>query len=108
VATFSVAVNRPTRAPDGERREEVEWLTAVAWGKLAETAAEYLTKGSFVYLDGRLQTRRWEDKAGRPHLALEVVVRDLLMLGGGRRDAQDEPAPEEPAAPPDTDDEVPF
>lgn len=109
VASFSVAINRPARAPEGEAREEVEWFSAVAFGKLAETATEFLTKGSFVYLSGALQTRRWEDKAGAPHLVLEVVVRDLLMLGGGQRPpAEGEPEATESAAPSQDADDLPF
>jgi single-strand DNA-binding protein len=109
VATFSVAVNRPARPGAGEPQPEPEWFTATAWGKLAETAAEYLTKGSFVYLDGRLQTRRWEDKAGQTRVSLEVVVRDLIMLGGGRpATAEGEAPPGDPADPPEAADDVPF
>src|SRR5688572_11063146 len=71
VATFSVAVNRPARSTDGEQQDETEWFTATAWGKLAETTAEHLTTGSLVYLDGRLRTRRWEDKSGQTRVTLE-------------------------------------
>lgn len=109
VASFSVAVNRLARSPESEAREEVEWFSAVAFGKLAETATEFLTKGSFVYLSGALQTRRWEDKAGAPHLVLEVVVRDLLMVGGGQRPpADEEPASADVAASGETVDDLPF
>jgi single-strand DNA-binding protein len=109
VTSFSVAVNRPARSPEGEPREEVEWFSAVVFGKFAETAAEFLTKGSFVYVSGALQTRRWVDKAGAPHLVLEVVVRDLLMLGGGPRPpAEGEPVPTDLAAAGETVDDLPF
>ncbi len=117
VATFTLAVNRPARSATGERQDEVEWFTIVAWGRLAETCTEFLTKGSKVFIDGRLQTRQWEDKDGHRHTAVEVVAGDLLMLGGARAPAAaatDEPrqAADQPAASTasvtDDLDEVPF
>jgi single-strand DNA-binding protein len=81
VTTFSVAVNRPTRTAGGERGEEVEWIRCVAWEGLAETANQYLRKGSKVYGEGRLQTRSWKDEAsGQPRALTEVVVGELILL----------------------------
>ena len=117
VATFTLAVNRPARSAAGERQDEVQWFTIVTWARLAETCTEFLTKGSKVYVDGRLQTRQWEDTDGHRHTAVEVVAGDLLMLGGARAPAAaatDEPsrAADQPAASPapalDEPDEIPF
>jgi single-strand DNA-binding protein len=65
VTTFTVAVSRAWNTADGERRTETEWFNIVAWGNLAEICKQYLYKGQQVYIDGRLQTRRWEDKAAQ-------------------------------------------
>lgn len=102
VTSFSVAVSRTWSSPDGERHEETEWFNVVAWGKLAETCKQYLLKGQQVYVEGRLQTRRWEDQEGRKHSSVEVVADRMLILGA-RPHA--EGAPQE--APLD-DEEFPF
>jgi len=81
VTSFSVATLRAWNSPDGERREETDWFNVVAWGSLAEICKQYLTKGQQVYLEGRLQTRRWEDQEGRKHYATEVVANEMIMLG---------------------------
>ena len=83
VASFSVAVT--TRLGD---REHTEWFSVVAWGKLAEICSQYLSKGSQVYLEGRLQTRSWEDNDGRERQRTELVVREMVMLGDGRARSQ--------------------
>ena len=92
VATFNVAVNRRYQTRDGERREETEWVRGVAWARLAETTSQYLTKGSQIYLEGRLQTRQWEDRAGQRRYTTEGVANDVQFLdrrgsGGGEFDA---------------------
>jgi single-strand DNA-binding protein len=81
VTSFSVAVSRSWTSPDGERHEETEWFNVVAWSNLAETCKQYLTKGQQVYIEGRLQTRRWEDAEGKKHSAVEVVADRMIMLG---------------------------
>jgi single-strand DNA-binding protein len=91
VTTFSVAVSRSWRTPEGENREETEWFRIVAWRKLAETCNEYLRKGSKVYIEGRLQTRKWQDQQGQDHYSTEVQADEMVMLdsraegGGGPR-----------------------
>jgi single-strand DNA-binding protein len=110
VTTFSVAVSRSWNTSDGERHAETEWFNVVTWGNLAEICKQYLTKGQQVYVEGRLQTRRWEDKEGNKHTSVEVVASEMMMLGD-RRDAnqvQGELLVEdgEPAA--DDQDEFPF
>ena len=64
VTTFTVATSRTWSTGDGERHSETEWFNVVAWGNLAEICKQYLTKGQQVYVEGRLQTRRWEDNEG--------------------------------------------
>jgi single-strand DNA-binding protein len=84
VTTFTVAVSRSWNTADGERRTETEWFNIVAWGNLAEICKQYLYKGQQVYIDGRLQTRRWEDKEGQKHTSVEVVANEMMMLGDRR------------------------
>ncbi|HKJ39968.1 MAG TPA: single-stranded DNA-binding protein [Anaerolineales bacterium] len=84
VTTFSVAVSRSWNSADGERHSETEWFNVVAWGNLAEICKQYLTKGQQVYIEGRLQTRRWDDKEGVKHTNIEVVANEMMMLGDRR------------------------
>ena len=85
VTSFSVGVTRTWNASDGERREETEWFNVVAWGNLAEICKQYLTKGQHVYVEGRLQTRRWEDQEGKKHSSVEVVANEMIILGDRSR-----------------------
>jgi single-strand DNA-binding protein len=86
VTTFTVATSRSWNTVDGERHQETEWFNVVAWGNLAEICKQYLTKGQQVYVEGRLQTRHWEDKEGVKHSSVEIVSSEMMMLGD-RRDA---------------------
>lgn len=86
VAKMRVAVNESFAGKDGQRQERVEWVTCVMWGKRAEALNKYLTKGKQVCIEGRLQTRSWEDKDGNKRYATEVNATNLLLLGG-RNDA---------------------
>lgn len=81
VTTFSLATNRTWQSADGERHNETEWFNVVAWGSLAEICSQYLTSGQQVYVEGRLQSRRWDDAEGIKHFTIEVVARELIMLG---------------------------
>ena len=81
VTTFAVATSRSWNSMDGERHSETEWFNVVAWGNLAEICKQYLTKGQQVYIEGRLQTRKWEDKEGIKHTAVEIVASEMMMLG---------------------------
>jgi len=87
---MSVAVNEQWNK-DGVKQERVEWVRCVLWGALADVAKEYLHKGDAVYLEGRLQTREWEDRDGGKRKSTEVVVSNLLMLGGNSRQRVDQP-----------------
>jgi single-strand DNA-binding protein len=87
VTTFSVATNRSWSSASGERHEETEWFTVVSWGNLAEICKQHLSKGSQVYIEGRLQTRRWEDTEGKKHASVEVVAGEMIQLGEKRETA---------------------
>lgn len=97
VTTFSVAVSRSWNSADGERHSETEWFSVVAWGNLAEICKQYLTKGQQVYVEGRLQTRRWDDKEGTKHTSVEIVANEMMMLGD-RRDSANNQAQESETA----------
>lgn len=80
VASFSVATSRSWVSAEGERHQETEWFNVVAWGSLAEICHKHLTKGQQVYIEGRLQTRSWEDGDGRKHFRTEVVAHEMIAL----------------------------
>lgn len=80
VTNFTVAAGRTWKTQDGEQRSETEWFNVVAWGRLAEICNQYLTKGFRVYIEGRLQTRYWEDSQGNKKSTVEVVANEMLML----------------------------
>ncbi|MBN2046278.1 MAG: single-stranded DNA-binding protein [Anaerolineaceae bacterium] len=81
VTTFSVATNRSWTASDGERKTETEWFNIIAWGNLAEICNQYLHKGMQAYIEGRLQTRYWEDSDGGKHSSVEIVANEMMILG---------------------------
>jgi single-strand DNA-binding protein len=107
VTTFSVATSRSWNTSEGERRSETEWFNVVAWGSLAEICKQYLNKGQQVYVEGRLQTRRWEDDDGNKRTSIEIVAKEMVMLGDKRKDAKDD-LEEAPPDEPDIDNEFPF
>ncbi len=82
VCSFTVAVNRTYRGTDGEQKEEVSFIDCSAWGKLAETVAQYAKKGTGVLVSGRLNQRAWEDKNGNKRSSVEIVVEDFNFVGG--------------------------
>ncbi len=93
VANFTVAVNESWRSRGGEQRERTEWFRVVAWNQLAEIANQYLRRGRQVFIEGRLQTREWQDREGNDRTTTELVVRDMIMIGG-RDDSDGQPADE--------------
>jgi len=97
VTQFTVAVNRNYRGQDGAWQEETEWFRVVAWRETAERAAENLRKGGRVYVEGRLQTRQWEDQSGQKRYTTELVAERIVNL---ERRPRDEAAPEDAAAAP--------
>jgi single-strand DNA-binding protein len=88
VTTFSVATSRSWNTSEGERRSETEWFNVVAWGSLAEICKQYLNKGQQVYVEGRLQTRYWDDSEGNKHSSTEIVANEMIMLGDRRENNQ--------------------
>ena len=83
MATFSLATSTRWRDQDGNDQERTEWHRIVAWGRLGEICGEYLSKGKQVYIEGRIQTRDWEDQEGAKRTTTEIVAGDMIMLGGG-------------------------
>ena len=82
VTSFSLAASRNWVSANGERHDETEWFNVVAWGNLAEICNQYLSKGQKVYVEGRLQTRSWEDENGQKHFRTEVVANEMIILTG--------------------------
>jgi single-strand DNA-binding protein len=119
VANFNIATTERFNNKAGEREERTEWHRIVAWGKLAEICQQYLKKGKQVYIEGRLQTRQWEDQQGQKRSTTEIVAQTMQMLGragegvggggGGefasQENFQSEPAPQTAGT---TDDDLPF
>jgi single-strand DNA-binding protein len=89
VAKFSLAT-KESWTKDGNKEERTEWHRIVAWGKLGEICGEYLAKGKPVYIEGRIQTRSWEDKDGNKRYTTEIVAQNMQMLGS----AGDKAAPD--------------
>lgn len=86
VANFSVATNESWTDKSGQKQERTEWHKVVVWGKLAELCNQYLQKGRQVYLEGRLQTRQWQDKDGQTRYTTEVQAQTVQFLGQGAGD----------------------
>jgi single-strand DNA-binding protein len=80
VTSFRVATNWVYTTPDGERKEETEWFSVVAWGRLAEQCNQFLAKGRRVYAEGRLRTHTWESQDGQRHYRSEIVANRVLFL----------------------------
>jgi len=87
VTSFGVATNFTWRDPQGNPQEKVEYHNVVAWRKLGEICAQYLKKGRKVYVEGRLQTRDWQDQAGMKHYRTEIIATDMVMLGAPMRES---------------------
>ena len=82
VANFTLATNERWKDKDGQNQERTEWHRIVVWGKQAENCAQYLQKGRSCYIEGRLQTREWEDKEGHKRQTTEIVAQNVTFLGG--------------------------
>ena len=122
VCNFSVATTESYKDRDGNQVENTEWHRVVAWARLAEICGEYLHKGKQVYIEGYLQTRKWEGRDGNTMYTTEIVAQNMQMLGGrgdgdfggGGRGAVDGPSSDaQPAGPSPndagvTDDDIPF
>jgi single-strand DNA-binding protein len=117
VANFTLATNERFANKSGEQQERTEWHRIVAWGKTGELCAQYLSKGRSVYIEGRLQTRDWEDKEGQKRSTTEIVAQNVTFLdssrggqggGGGGGGGGGEPPRGEPSSAPPASDEIPF
>jgi len=99
VATFTVAVNRVYTSQAGEKKEEVSFIKVVVWGRRAEVCGEYLSKGSPVFVEGRIQSRSWESQDGQKRSTVEVIADNVQFLrGGAGTKAPGSPAKEDVAA----------
>ena len=107
VANFRLATTERWKDAQGNQQEATEWHRIVAFGRLAEICGEYLAKGSRVYIEGRLQTRKWDDSDGNTRYTTEIIAREMKMLGGGDK-AENVPAPPEDGHEPPLTNEVPF
>ena len=117
VASFSVATTEKFKNKSGEWEEKTEWHNVTLWSRLAEIAGEYLSKGKTVYIEGRLQTRKWQDKDGKDRYTTEIVGEKMQMLsakgdgggksGGGRSGGEPTAAYDEPVSY-NQDDDIPF
>ena len=97
VATFSIATNYSVKDSDGNFTDKTDWHNIVVFGKRAEFAGEYLSKGRLVYIEGRIQTRSWEDQNGNKRYITEIVSSDVQLLGSkgdGSGKENEEPEPE--------------
>ncbi len=118
VAGFSLATSEKFKGKSGDMEERTEWHNITLWGKLAEIAGEYLSKGKTVYIEGRLQTRKWQDKNGNDRYTTEIVGDRMQMLSGkGERSSSggggDTPTAQKSGSsnyeePPFQDDDIPF
>lgn len=119
VTNMTVATNETWKDKQtGEQKERTEWHRVAMFGRLAEIAAEYLRKGSQVYIEGKLRTRKWQDKQGQDRYTTEIIADEMQMLGGGRGGgggsapaSQGSSSPSGPAPGPDADDfddDIPF
>ena len=124
VATFTLATSQQWKDQGGTDQERTEWHRIVAWGRLGEVCGEYLSKGRQVYIEGRIQSREWEDQEGNKRTTVEIVANDMIMLGGrgagGGRGRDDSPPsdrgpqggqqrrPDRSYEPPPPEDDIPF
>ena len=106
VANLRMATNRVWKDRDGNQQEKTEWHRIVAWRKLAEICSQYLKKGSRIYIEGRLETRSWEDQSGNKRYTTEVLAEQMQMLDSrSDSDASQSPASSKVS---NESDEVPF
>ena len=115
IANFPLATAESRKDKNGEKQEKTEWHRIVFFGRQAEIAGEYLKKGSQIYIEGRLQTRKWTDKDGVEHYTTEIIGDRMQMLGGNRENGREasreqKPQPSRQQRPPADgfDDDIPF
>src|SRR5882724_12246274 len=110
VCSFSMATNERRKDKSGEMQDQTTWFRVTLWGRQAETASQYLTRGRSVYIEGRLRVEEWTDRDGKPRHTLEVHATDMQFIGGGRSDSseQKEAASGSPEPSDLSDDDIPF
>lgn len=108
VATFSIATNIRWTDAEGNVQEKTEWHNIVAWRKLAEICGEWLKKGRRVYVEGRLQTRTWDDKNGVKHWKTEIIADDIIMLDGRGEPSAEPTSPSEETGRVEKEEDLPF
>lgn len=111
VANFRLATSENWTNKEGQREQRTEWHRVVVWGKQAELCKEYLSKGRQVFVEGRLQTRQWDDKDGNTRYTTEVVAQGVRFLGGRGADTRDDhSSPDSGSAPSDDfyENDIPF
>ncbi|MFZ4858506.1 MAG: single-stranded DNA-binding protein [Desulfuromonadaceae bacterium] len=114
VASFSLATSEKFKGKNGEWEERTEWHNITLWGKLAEIAGEYLSKGKTIFVEGRLQTRKWQDKSGNDRYTTDIVGDKMQMLSpkGEKSGGDNSSAPKNNSSnyeePPIMDDDIPF
>ena len=109
VANFSLATSESWKdKTSGQQVEKTEWHNIAMFGKVAEIAGQYLKKGSTVYIEGKIQTRKWADKEGKDRYTTEIVAHEMQMLSGKSDEAPARQAQPKPASEPDFDDDIPF
>jgi len=125
VATVSLATTERYNDREGNKKEDTQWHRIVIWGKTAESLHEYLTKGKQIYVEGRIQTREWTDKEGKPAKTTEIRADRVVLLGGGGGgegrmaggggrsrerygDSSDQPGPDHAPIDAPHDDDIPF
>jgi single-strand DNA-binding protein len=108
VANFSLAVKEVYKNGDGEKKTNTLWIRCVAWRRLAEVAGEFVTKGKFLFVEGRLQFRSYEDREGKKRDVTEVVVTTLRFLGPAKNGNDKKPAESSKAADPVDESDNPF
>lgn len=87
VANFSIATTEKWKDKTGEKQEKTEWHNITAYRKLAEIVAKYVKKGSLIYIEGKLQTRKWQDKEGKDRYTTEIIADQMQMIGGKREES---------------------
>jgi len=111
IAKFSMATKEQWKDKDGQKQDKTEWHNIVTFGKLAEICGEYLAKGKQVYIEGRIQTRSWDDKDGNKKYTTEIVANTMQMLGKADASSKGSTVTDENAVasePSHTEDDVPF
>jgi single-strand DNA-binding protein len=107
VCELRIATSETWNDKNGQRQERTEWHRVVVWGKRAEVCSKYLSKGRQVYVEGRIQTRSYDDKEGNKRYITEIIATDVQFLGGGGRDSGDRPRTQSREdAPPPSDGEL--